>query len=365
VESIGKALEELKSLKDLDFTKPVLVIDLETTGLDPKKAQITQIGAGLAHPSDGFKKATKTFSSHIDLNEDVYKALEEESVEGHSKKLEELGLEQYKGQLSPHVDSAHWLLAYNSHHPHNKWEEDENGNPVEEQMHGSKGPLYADLKNPDGSKAVDEQGNTLPDTSKPRMYRVPKRLSLEEINAIKEDAKVHGQPTEKEALIKLVEWIKSLGDLVVCGHNVMVFDWVFLNERLAFYGLPKLSEVRFFDTMWVARLVFIPALETIVEISEDFDIEGDTAEKVLEILKGSKSKPSSSLQSLRSALKISGGAAHTALGDVETTIELLHKLHKFIVTLAEKTANNLTLSGKYQENSNKAWDSYEKKNFKY
>ncbi len=365
MQSMEEALSELRSLKDLDSTTPLIVMDLETTGLNPAKAQITQIGAACVSPEDNFQKIVKSFEANIDLLPEVYNQLEGESIESHEQKLSELGLEHYKGQLSPHVDSAHWLLAYNNHHPLNQWEKGEDGSLVEEQMHDSSGPLFASRKNPDGTTMIGEDGKPIPDETKPRMYRVPKRLSKEQIEAIKKDATSSGMPTEEKALKEFHSWLSETPNGIVCGHNAMAFDWTFVNQRFELYGLPKIAGKKFYDTMWVSRLIFIPALETLVEIQEEFDIDGDTPEKILSILKGSKSKPSSALQSLKTALKLPGGLAHTAIGDVETTIQLFKKMHGFIKSFSAKIESDLKAKELYQAKSDSVWNESKQNGFKY
>lgn len=302
-----KNLNILSQLKG----KKYILFDLETTGFYAEESdQITQIGASVV---DGNTLETEgePFVAKIKLNAFHYDRLRRE----------------VKKEEHPGYQSAHWILALNGYHPLTRFS-------------GKKDIVR--LKREDESEYDFE-------------YQVVERMTEKEMKQLEDEQKVLG--TEEEVINQFLDWVESKDADMAMGHNACVFDKKFLNTRLKLYGSRSFSKP-VLDTMWITRLTFIPA----VFILSDMLV--DEAWLIKNRLSRGKVNPenlSSKLQDLRDALKIEGGTAHDAYGDIVTNLQVFKGMLLFLLKYKEE----LSSSEKFINLKKQIFAKHKERGFKY
>lgn len=290
---------------DTISTEGMLALDIETTGLDPltETSQVTQVA--MVDARDGSTVLDKKAS----LTDGVMFGLGREA-------------DSCPGALSK--GSLHWVLRYN---------------------HYTKGLFYTygELSGVPASKHVRVEK-----TTSCKMLVNHKDVGLESTSS-----EIWSVPADSEAPLTGV-WMKELAlysdtladegalltglyDLLrdrnpVCllGQNIIGFDCRFLQARWEHYRkqedsgrsstlIPESTNI--VDTMWIARVLFLPALVSLKTVGA-LDDAGSSMLTYL-LSRGRGGGPSSSLQDLRHALSAQGGEAHDAAGDCRTNIEVL------------------------------------------
>lgn len=277
-----------------------ILFDLETTGFNPKHTettedgvvierlgdQITQIAAA-AIAGDSLNVVGKTFNQRSQLTPEHLKLL----------------IAETKRATAPGYQSLHWVLAFNHYHPLLQLTEEK---------------AVTKLSRDDGTQFDFE-------------YNVAGKLSDKGLLAFLKDQK--NLPTQKDMLRKYMGWVVKQGKIAAAiGHNVHTFDKPFLNYILEdIYGLDKWG-IGVIDTMWIARLLLVPAIYTL----EDQGIEEAIILRMrLEKRRGSHNI-SSKLQDLRRVFKIDGGLAHDALGDTLSNVGVLKAIAAFLLKYREE-----------------------------
>jgi DNA polymerase III epsilon subunit-like protein len=279
------------------------VFDLETSGLKAEYgAQVTQIAA-LTVMMPECRIVGKPYNVKARLNDATVRRLYREV-----RSEEPL----------PHY-SVHGALTVNQYHGHFQHEPDpETGKVKHVTSIGKDGKEYT---NPVYRKMDEAQlGDVLEHSHGDREGR-PSASAL---------------PTEKEALQGFVKYCLDSGSRGLVGHNIMHFDMPFLSKRLNAYRLMDMGNEPAYDTMVYSRLAFLPALETlqdqVVRMSADTDHPEEEKEvvRIMGLLRNAQGYSSSKLQDLMAALGVSGGKAHDALGDVETTVSVLKAMSELV-----------------------------------
>jgi DNA polymerase III alpha subunit (gram-positive type) len=316
--------------------------DLETTGFNGDRGdQITQIAAMLIDvSSSGISVYKKPFHREIRLNEEKLQLL----------------IQEAESPEDPGYQSLHWVLALNHHHRHTR--------PEAEYLEQMLAEGYISQSGYDfrmeGTHRVHDAGFDRKGKPKLQKYEQPHKLTLAEIQELVEEE--HANKVEEAvALEDFQSWMEEQGTYRTLGHNAHSFDKTFYNHRREALGLsPKKMVVT--DTMWVSRLLFIPAVLTMCD-------HGDEASKeIREALDTFKNgyKFSSKLQDLRAALKVSGGEAHRALGDVESTIEILKAMISYFSTHYEALTNDASpVKELFEFNKAAAFHNFQENNFRY
>jgi DNA polymerase III epsilon subunit-like protein len=293
----------------------VVGFDLETTGLKPDIAQVTQIGAvHLSVPS----MVMGTIFNHetqgkIRLTEENAAKLDRET---HDTKY-------------PGNNSMSWVLAYNGYHPYTKFLTDESGSVL---------------------MGRDFNG---------REYKIPHKLTDRQVSELVADYRCLS--SEENGLTDFIKWTSEQGVHTVVGHNIINFDIPFMNYRRALYGMPAIS-FNTIDVMWFARGVFLPVLKIL-------SLHGNTfAARMASNLKPRKEgEPlKSSLQDIRNCgfdVK-TAGLAHHAIGDVETTAGVLVAMVNFIKEVKPLLDNNALMSS-LQEYRSSLHDKFAAKEWGY
>lgn len=277
-----KNLNILSQIKGMKY----ILFDLETTGFYAEESdQITQIGASVIN-GDTLETEGDPFVAKIKLNDFHYGRLRRE----------------VRKEEHPGYQSAHWILALNGYHPLTRFS-------------GEKSIVR--LKREDDSEYDFE-------------YQVVVKMTEEELVQLEEEQKVLG--SEEEVLNDFLDWVESKNAERAIGHNACVFDKKFLNTRLKLYGGRSFNKP-VLDTMWIARLTFIPAVYTLSDMYVD---EAWLIKKRLSRGKDNPENLSSKLQDLRDALKIEGGTAHDAYGDIITNLQVFKGMLLFLFKYKEK-----------------------------
>lgn len=293
----------------------VVGFDLETTGLKPDKAQITQIGAvHLSVPSmlmgNIFNHETQ---GKIRLTDENASKL---SSEAHDTK-------------APGNGSLSWVLAYNGYHPYTKFLTDEAGTAL---------------------MGRDFNG---------REFKMPHKLTDRQVSELIADYRCLS--SEEGGLTDFVKWASEQGVHTFVGHNIINFDIPFMNYRRDVYGMPAVN-FNTIDTMWFARGVFLPVLKIL-------SMHGDTfAARMASNLSPRKAGDPlrSSLQDLRNCgfdVK-TAGLAHHAIGDVETTAGVLVAMVNFLKEVKPLFDNNPLMSS-LQEYRSSLRDNFAAKGWGY
>lgn len=286
--------------------------DLETTGLNPASAQITQIGAiSLDDPSIVFNSLN---NGKVQLTPENRIKLVNEACDS----------------FSQDSDSLSWVLAYNNYHPLVQFLRDDNGNFL---------------------KCVGLGG---------REYNLPGKPTKEQaLDVINDTSHLL---TEEEALGCFQDWLLTIETKSLLGHNIINFDVPFLASRQRVYGLPS---VRFpyIDTMWFARGVFLPVIHILAQAGDDF-----AKNMVAQLLPKKEGSPlQSSLQSIRKCGMIvkTAGEAHNAIGDVLTTVGVLEAMNSYLIEVSGKFLENEHLLASLQDHLDFLRNYYEDRNWGY
>ena len=271
------ATEGLAYLAGLS-TMDLVALDIETTGLQPASAQITQIAATTVEDHSGF------YSRKAGLTEETIGKLQTEYAKH----------QQYVG-----FGSTHWVLTYNGYHEAFKWL-----CPQDAALPGVKRPLA--ITGAEGGIAY-VQSNT------------PAKLS---ISGLQEITKFSSQlASEADVLEGIRVWLDAehskCPGLMLLGQNIIAFDLPFIGKRSSLCGITALPVLPVVDTMWISRIIFIPLLRALAADKDELSTQ------MLLKLSDGKGGFKSGLQDLRKALGVKGGTAHDALGDCTTTFDVL------------------------------------------
>ena len=267
-------------LKDLSL-KHLVALDIETTGFSPTQAQVTQVGM-MAVGHNRPRMSTK-----CRLTEETLQKLR---VESSSKVLSCLK----RG-------STHWVLRYNNYHPmFRRYGELLLGGPCAHKLA---------VMTPKGLQFA-EQGSEIP--------LLPNDMRLLSDGLL-------NLPEEKNLLTGLFSQLQTMPPGTgILGQNIILFDIPFLEGRAGHYGMNSWFHPRVVDTMWISRVLLIPALEILAP-------DDAKSSSILRKLTLASGKVSSSLQDLVVALVATGGTAHDALGDCQTTVSVLKKMQEYAV----------------------------------
>jgi hypothetical protein len=199
------------------------------------------------HRDGKLSASSPSVSWDIALSEKTFKKLRKESLS------EEDWLDS---------KSTHWVLAYNHRHP-----------------------LFQ----------LDDSG------------KLVKRLDPKDIAEIESlDALL---PSEEEALSEFSNMYKNAGNPILAGHNVIKFDNVFIQGRLAALKVEPLEIRDSLDTMVFAEALFYPAVTKAPDsaVSKSASAVGN----------------SKSLENLVKVLNVRDGVSHTAAADVRMNVRVL------------------------------------------
>ena len=317
--------------------KLFIIFDLETTGFDGSEGdQITQIAAGLVDGTT-LEMVGDPFYVRAGLIPQKVEQLTEEV----------LGLED------PGYQSLHWILALNHHHPLTQDESEHLKNLLE------KGKISQDEYT---SRVIltSKEVNLGPDykgIDKIVKYNQPHKLSVEELSEVlHQDSTM--RKSEEEAIDDFLTLVEDTGTFRFIGHNADSFDKKFFLDRCRYYGEGP-TKMTVTDTMWLSRLLFIPALRT---MAGNGDLESMEVMGALNVL-GNEAKLSSKLQDLRNAFGIPEDEAHTALGDIRVNLKVLVWIQKYL-----KKHNELllgSLNSEFEMLKVEAFASYQKNDFRY
>lgn len=286
----------LSYLTSLDTSK-LIALDIETTGLNPDAAQVTQI-ASIA-PVLG-----SSYSAKAGLTETTMDHLARER----NLPMDKLG-----------AGTMHWVLAYNSYHPLNEW------------LYKACGLCPSDLPSVKRPLAVLSNSacgiSYLP-------VNTPVKLDSPSFQQLKvfSDSRM----SESRMLEGFSSWLSMQSrdrGIRLLGQNIIAFDMPFLSRRMSINGVVSEYEIDQVDTMWISRILVIPALRVLSSIGHS---ESST---ILSKLKRGTGRYSSSLQDLKTAFVVEGGKAHDAAGDCQTTIEVLLAMKKYAITAASIIAS--------------------------
>lgn len=285
---------ELDYLSTVDTSKMV-ALDLETAGLTPEASQITQAGM-----VDALTKRVLV-SNRCQLTLETLGSLRKEAE---SSNLLGRG-------------STHWVLRYNNYHS----------------IFKSYESYLLDPNNP--APVVTQKEGKLqvmpPDSERPLSPRDFRELLLSTENLL----------TEEALLLKISSRMQEapIGFSLV-GQNILLFDLPFIMCRAAKYGITPWVPSSCVDTMWVSRILIIPALRTLC-------LEDPLSDRILGTL-GGYNRPSSSLQSLRKAFGCDGGVAHDAVGDCHTNVSVALALIAYAKHAQELLRASESLGLKYK-----------------
>lgn len=290
---------------DTISTEGMLALDIETTGLDPltESSQVTQVALVDAHD------CSTVLDQKSALTEGVMFGLHRE-------------MESCPGALSR--GSLHWVLRYN---------------------HYTKGVFftYSELSGVPASKHVRVEKKTsskvlinhkdvgLESTSS-EIWSVPADSEVPLTSDWLKELTLYSDTLadEEAVLTGLYDLLRDRKPACLLGQNIIGFDCSFLQARWGFYRkqedscrsstlIPESTNI--VDTMWIARVLFIPALVALKTVGA-LDDNGSSMLSYL-LSKGRGGGPSTSLQDLRHALAVQGGEAHDAAGDCRTNIGVL------------------------------------------
>jgi len=288
------------------------LFDLETTGFYAEQNdQVTQIAAAVVD-GDSLSILGEPLNLKAALN---------------AFHMERLKDEVFLEGIQPGYQSVHWILALNGYHPLTRYT---------------------------GETAIVE----LPredETTFPFEYNVPQKLTKEEYFQVVRD--IESLPSERKVLEQAMEWVRNSKATMAAGHNANNFDKPFLNFRLEeVYGMDPLT-LGVLDTLWLARLTLIPAIYALEDI-------GDQDSRYIANALAKKKNPenlSSKLQDLRYALRIVGGLAHDAFGDITTNLAVLVAIMEFL----KKKKDILAGLEKFEEYRRQAFVKHRDRGFKY
>lgn len=321
-------LDLLAKMEGKDF----MVFDLETTGFDPHSCQITQIAAVMV---DGgtLQKKGEPFVRLISLNAHAVSRL---AIEVLTEAVQD-------------SDSLHYVLALNGHHRYTQNEKDYLLGALTDGLITSR--EYQDRVT--HTSRVKNKGEWPNGKAKEFQYEQPHTLTQQEFVELLADEA--NRATEAEALTDFFLWMRANNVTRVIGHNARLFDVPFLEVRFLCFNLyiPKLIVT---DTMWLSRLLFLPAVIALFDTA-------DRPGQIIDSLGGNREKLSSRLQDLRKALEVEGGLAHSAEGDVDTTINLLKEMCSFLKSNEHFLESSH--SSYFNELKEMAFERFHKNGFKY
>ena len=317
--------------------KLFIIFDLETTGFKGSEGdQITQIAAGLV---DG---------NTLEMVGDpfyVRAGLIPQKVEQLTKEV--------LGSEDPGYQSLHWVLALNHHHPLTQDESNHLKNLLEK---GKIGQEEYTARVASSHKEVN-LGPDFKGRDKIVKYNQPHKLSVEELSEVMHhDTTV--RKSEEESLVDFINLIEDASTFRFIGHNADGFDKKFFQDRCYVYGIAPVR-MTVTDTMWLSRLLFIPALQV---LAAHGDLESIQVRDSLNVF-NNLSKLSSKLQDLRNAFCIPEEDAHTALGDISVNLKVLVWIQQYL-----KKHNELLqglLKDKFEMLKVEAFASYQKNDFRY
>jgi hypothetical protein len=108
--------------------------------------------------------------------------------------------------------------------------------------------------------------------------------------------------------------------------------------------IGNINNLGVYDTMKFSRIFFIPAIKAIAQ-------EGDKdAQKLVNTMTDDTGKTRSTLSSIARAFNIDTSNAHTAMADVENTIEIF----RGIINYVDDRIDDFIKSEKYEEERQKA-----------
>lgn len=301
-------IEGLEHLECLNIEGHAVALDIETTGLDPAlpTAQVTQV-AIVPTAADA-----ACMNEKAGLTEDVVSGLQVEST-------------KEPGSVSK--GSLHWVLRYN-HYFDGLLE-----------TYGSRSGT-----SPSGYVRVEKTVTTCVTVGAPcnrstesssTVWRVPADSEIPLDSSSMERLLEHsrGLPSEAAVLCSTYDRLREGGLRYIIGQNVIEFDCTFLQSRWLRVPVDERGNrsrlilpdgVKCIDTMWIARVLMLPALTSL----DKHGILSEEDVKVLRYLqsKGRPGRASSHLQDMRSAFSIRGGTAHDAAGDCRTNISVLRSI---------------------------------------
>lgn len=283
--------------------KDFVAFDLETTGFCGDQGdQITQVAAVLIDGTTLTEKG-EPFARRARLN---------------SAHMERLRVE-VSSPVEPDSSSLHFVLALNGHHPLNKLQIDILRESLSAGMITEQHFRTLSRETP----RKDRRGEYADGNPKYVKYQALHQLTPDEMLDFEEAQKA--LPKEEDVLRELQSWMSGHGSIRAIGQNAYNFDKPFWNHRLRAHGMPE-QPLRVTDTMWLSRLLFLPALRTMAEMGDE---ESSVALEKLGALKD-VDRLSSKLQDLRAALHVEGGEAHSAIGDVQTMVGVLRGMCSFL-----------------------------------
>lgn len=142
---------------------------------------------------------------------------------------------------------------------------------------------------------------------------------------------------EKDALLRLSEFVSSYDNQILVAHNVG-FDMKFIVRRCAKYDC-EFPTTKVFDTLTLSRYFFTPALQTLVG-----DERAKMLVKSLTRVTGRRRYISSRLGDLAIGFGISADNWHTAVADVEMMLNVVRKMIDFF-----KEHSELDISDKQRD----------------
>jgi DNA polymerase III epsilon subunit-like protein len=317
--------------------KLFVIMDLETTGFNGSGGdQITQIAAGLV---DG---------TTLEMVGDpfyVRAGLIPQKVDQLTKEV--------LGSEDPGYQSLHWVLALNHHHHLTQDESDhlknlfEKGKIAQEEYASRLTSSFREV-----NLGPDYKGR-----DKIVKYKQPHKLSVEELSEV-----LHHDSTmrksEEDSIMDFLKLVEDTGTFRFIGHNADGFDKKFFLDRCSYYGIAP-TKMTVTDTMWLSRLLFIPAIQV---LADNGDTESIKVRDTLNVF-NNLSKLSSKLQDLRNAFGIPEEDAHTALGDIKVNLKVLVWIQQYL-----KKHNELllgSLNSKFEMLKVEAFASYQKNDFRY
>jgi len=183
----------------------------------------------------------------------------------------------------------------------------------------------------DLTEKTKQQIENQKETTDGKIWTVSKALENTKYNEINMPA-----TEEMTALEEFKEFCEKNPSYLV-AHNAK-FDMSMIGTRVG-----KIKNLGVHDTMMFARMFFIPALKAL-------SAEGDEkAKKAVQAMTNSKGKVSSTLGNVAKGLGVQISTAHTAIGDVETTVRVLEAIMNYIEDKAETIE-----SGVYEEERQKS-----------
>ena len=264
-------------------------------------------------------------SGRVRLNDQTLKVLRDEANPSNAKKRLNGNYDLFHGDskttvtpegsqtASPALDrySVHAAMSINGYHPHFQYEKDAEGNMLEVETQGTGKHEGRVFKNPHIHKLVPDQLKEVEDFS----------------------SKLVG---EREAIETFLRYCSTHQATFLCGHNITTFDIPFLKHRMQYHGIEGGLPEKSFDTLYYARQVLVPALQSLDALADSLSTSEAGKEqvaavrKVLAGLRKEDGYVSGKLQDLAGAFKVQGDIAHDAMEDVRSNIRVLKSMNDFL-----------------------------------